>query len=74
MQDNTTAHTANHSMNEINQVFGDRVVTTGLWPPRSPDLNPCYFYLWGKLKDKVYVNSPHTLDQGFSNFFEWRHA
>jgi hypothetical protein len=60
MQDNTTAHTANHSMNEINQVFGDCVVSRGLWPPRSPDLNLCDFYLWGKLKDKVYVNNPHT--------------
>jgi hypothetical protein len=47
-------------MNEINQVFGDRVVSRGLWPPQSPDLNPCDFYLWGKLKDKVYVNNPHT--------------
>jgi hypothetical protein len=63
MQDNATAHTANHSMNEINQVFGDRVVSRGLWPPQSPDLNPCDFYLWGKLKDKVYVNNPHTLDE-----------
>jgi hypothetical protein len=50
-------------MNEINQVFGDRVVSRGLRPPRSSDLNPCDFYLWGKLKDKVYVNNPHTLDE-----------
>ncbi|GFW33252.1 uncharacterized protein TNCV_2859301 [Trichonephila clavipes] len=21
-----------------------------LWPPRSPDLNPCDFWLWGHLK------------------------
>jgi hypothetical protein len=50
-------------MNEINQEFGDRVVSRGLWPPWSPDLNPCDFYLWGKLKDKVYVNNPHTPDE-----------
>ncbi|GBN71564.1 hypothetical protein AVEN_99090-1 [Araneus ventricosus] len=25
------------------------------WPPRSPDLTPCYFFLWGYVKDKVYV-------------------
>ncbi|KAJ4449872.1 hypothetical protein ANN_01278 [Periplaneta americana] len=24
------------------------------WPPRSPDLNPIYFYLWGNLKSFVY--------------------
>ncbi|GBN66468.1 hypothetical protein AVEN_122480-1 [Araneus ventricosus] len=25
------------------------------WPPRSPDLTPCDFFLWGYVKDKVYV-------------------
>ena len=24
------------------------------WPPRSPDLTPCDFFLWGYLKNKVY--------------------
>ncbi|GBM51178.1 hypothetical protein AVEN_254594-1 [Araneus ventricosus] len=24
------------------------------WPPRSSDLNPCDFWLWGYLKDVVY--------------------
>jgi hypothetical protein len=47
------------SMNEIDQVFGDRVVGRRFWPPRSPELNPCYSYLWGKLKDSV-NNPPNT--------------
>ncbi|GBN05744.1 hypothetical protein AVEN_46340-1 [Araneus ventricosus] len=25
------------------------------WPPRSPDLTLCDFFLWGYVKDKVYV-------------------
>ena len=25
------------------------------WPPRSPDLTPCDFFLWGYIKDHVYV-------------------
>ena len=25
------------------------------WPPRSPDLTPCDFFLWGFVKDGVYV-------------------
>jgi hypothetical protein len=25
------------------------------WPPRSPDLTPCDFFLWGYIKDKVSV-------------------
>jgi hypothetical protein len=41
-------------------VFGDRTVSRGLWPARSPDLTPCNFYLWGNLKDKVYrINPPY---------------
>ena len=24
-------------------------------PPRSPDATPCYFFLWGYVKDQVYV-------------------
>ena len=33
-----------------------------MWPPRSPDLNPCDFYLWGYLKSVVYNPLPKTLD------------
>jgi len=25
------------------------------WPPRSPDLTPCDFFLWGFVKGSVYV-------------------
>jgi len=25
------------------------------WPPRSPDLTPCDFFLWGFVKDTVFV-------------------
>ncbi|GBO40138.1 hypothetical protein AVEN_216218-1 [Araneus ventricosus] len=25
------------------------------WPPRSPDLIQCDFFLWGYVKDRVYV-------------------
>jgi len=25
-----------------------------LWPPRSPDITPIDFFLWGYLKDKVF--------------------
>jgi hypothetical protein len=63
MQDNATAHTANNSMVALHEVFGERVISRGLWPPRSPDLNPCDFYLWGTLKEKVYVNNQHSLEE-----------
>jgi len=25
------------------------------WPPRSPDATPCDFFLWGYVKDQIYV-------------------
>jgi hypothetical protein len=31
------------------------------YPPRSPDLTPLDFYLWGTLKDMVYRRKPATL-------------
>jgi hypothetical protein len=34
------------------------------WSPRSPDLTPCDFFLWGYVKDKVYVSPiPRDLPQ-----------
>ena len=34
-----------------------------MWPPRSPDLNPCDFSLWGALKSKIYGPKPSNLDE-----------
>ena len=33
-----------------------------LWPPRSPDLSRCDFFLWGYLKSRVYAQKPCTLN------------
>ena len=34
------------------------------WPPRSPDLTPCDFFLWGYIKDCVYVSPlPQNLQE-----------
>ena len=33
------------------------------WPPRSCDLTPLEFFLWGYLKKKVYSNGPQTIHQ-----------
>jgi hypothetical protein len=47
----------------LREVSDDRVISRGLWPPRSPDLTPFHFYLWGSLKVNVYKTNPHTLEQ-----------
>jgi hypothetical protein len=38
-----------------------RSISKGLWAPRSPELNPYDFYIWGELKSVVYANNPHDL-------------
>ncbi|GBO35361.1 hypothetical protein AVEN_41616-1 [Araneus ventricosus] len=31
------------------------------WPPRSPDMNPLNFFLWGYIKQRVYATPPPIL-------------
>ena len=31
------------------------------WPPRSPDLTPMDFFVWGVVKDDVYGRKPATV-------------
>ena len=38
----------------IIQVLSKRFEHLLLWPPRSPDLTPCDFFLWGYVKDNAY--------------------
>jgi hypothetical protein len=52
---------ANLPQRWIGRATGDMSLTC--WPPRSPDLTPCDFLLWGYVKDKVFVPPvPVTLD------------
>ncbi|PSN50871.1 hypothetical protein C0J52_12752 [Blattella germanica] len=32
------------------------------WPPRSPDLSVCDYFLWGYLKSRVYIEKLRTLE------------
>lgn len=62
-QDGAPAHTAGETMEFLRQVYGDRVISQGLWPPRSPDLTPPDFYLFGYLKNKIFQNRIHTIEE-----------
>ena len=64
-QDGAPAHCSNRSLELLIAKFGDRLLSrraTDLWPPRSPDLNPCDFYLWGRLKQLVYSTPIPSLE------------
>ena len=67
-QDGAPAHTTRRNLAYLHQNFGNRVISRGAinginWPARSPDLNPCDFFLWGFLKDRVYSPKPQNLLQ-----------
>ena len=47
-QDGATAHTSRRSLSLLREMFPGRVISLRGdigWPPRSPDLTPCYFFL-----------------------------
>jgi hypothetical protein len=63
LQDGATPHTARIVQKYLGQKFGPRFFTKDKWPPRSCDLNPCDFFLWGYLQDRVYKPMPQSLDE-----------
>lgn len=63
-QDGATCHTARATLDLIGSRFGERVISQfadNEWPPRSCDLTPLDFFLWGYLKSLVYANVPRTI-------------
>jgi hypothetical protein len=62
-QHGAAAHTAHMSMVLLDDVFADRIISKTIWPPRFPDLSPPDFLLWGAMKNSVYSNNPHNIDE-----------
>ena len=65
-QDGATAHTARATVELLRQIFGHRIISRNSeisWPSRSPDLMPPDYFLWGYLKERVYINKPHTIQK-----------
>lgn len=64
-QDGATCHTAHATMDLLRGKFGDSFISRGgphIWPPRSCDLTPLDYFLWGYVKSLVYSNGPENLD------------
>lgn len=62
-QDGAPAHRAKPVQTWLEEQFGPMFLKKDTWPPRSPDLNPCDFFLWGYLKDKVYAKRSESIEQ-----------
>ena len=62
-QDGATSHTARVTIDLLQGKFGERVISRNgpvEWSPRSCDLTPLDFFLWGHIKSLVFANKPAT--------------
>jgi inhibitor of nuclear factor kappa-B kinase subunit alpha len=58
-QDGASPHTAKDTRALLQEYFGEKIISKDFayeWPPRSPDLTPCDFFLWGMVKELVYMH------------------
>lgn len=63
-QDGASPHTALETREVVRELFASQTVGKFLaiwWPPRSPDITPMDFFLWGYIKEIVFEgNDPPT--------------
>ncbi|KAJ4449576.1 hypothetical protein ANN_00978 [Periplaneta americana] len=65
LHDGAPAHFSRTALRYLDRRFPDRWIGRSgpiAWPPRSPDLNPLDFYLWGHLKSLVYSSPVPDLE------------
>ncbi|GFX93671.1 uncharacterized protein TNCV_1588481 [Trichonephila clavipes] len=58
-QDGATCHTARATIDLLKDTLGDRLISRFgpvNWPPRSCDLTPLDYFLWGYVKSLVYAD------------------
>ena len=66
MQDGATPHTGNASVEFLQGLFGNCLIslrTEHECAPHSPDLNPLDFWFWEASKGALYASKPRTLVQ-----------
>ena len=60
-QDGATCHTAHETTELLREKFPGCIISRNgnhNWPPRSCDLTPCDFFLWGFVKSRINANKP----------------
>jgi hypothetical protein len=66
MHDGAPAHWSKQVRSWLDVKFPGRWIGRGgeiAWPPRSPDLTPPDFFLWGVIKDRVYARKARTIEE-----------
>lgn len=65
-KDGATCHTATETIDLLKTTFNDSIISrNGLvnWPPRSCDITPLDYFLWGYVKSLVYADKSTTIEQ-----------
>ncbi|CAD6992202.1 unnamed protein product [Ceratitis capitata] len=64
-QDGATCHTARVTIDLLRGEFGEHFISRSgplNWPPRSRDIKPLDYFLWGCVKSNVYADKPAAID------------
>ena len=64
MQDGAPAHTSRMAMEGLENRFPESLISNKsdfIWPPRSPDINPLDFFLWGYMKEEIHRAQPGSI-------------
>jgi len=72
-RDRVTIRLTRNATQYLNEQFRDRwICRSGLqnWPPRSPDLIPLVFHVWGYTKSMVYVCKVDTIYELLQRIFD----
>ena len=65
-QDGAPPHWLREVRERLDEEFPGRWIGRGApisWPPRSPDITPLDFFLWGYVKDRVYATQVAKINQ-----------
>ena len=71
--DGAPSHYTRHVIQHLNDTFPNRWIGRGStinWPPRSPDLTPLDFCLWGLMKSEVYKKIVDIRDKTLVNILD----
>ena len=64
-QDSAKYHTADKTIDLLKENFHEQIISRNgpmNWPPRSCDLRPLGYFLWGYVKSVVYVDKPQSIN------------
>ena len=65
-QNDATCHTSGETIGLLREKIPGRVISRNddyNWPPKSCDLTPLDFFLWGYVKDKVYTDARQSIQE-----------